>query len=135
MQERPDGSVATFVGWTLIAIGVIAAFFISGAETLSGFWFSVGISNLGIGLGVLLVSLGYLVRAIWFLPGREVPQVQQAFTTAATGIDGTCEWCGVTINSPAKPCSSFRESQLPIAGDRVKSSVCKEQLDMRGHLI
>lgn len=136
MGERPDGSTATAIGWVLVAIGIIAAFFVTSSESPSGFWFSIAISNLGVGLGVLLLSLGYLVRAIGFLPGREVSARRPSIAVlpAKTFEDGVCEWCNTTVHAPARPCSAFTEAQLPIAADRIKSKVCKSELDARGHL-
>lgn len=136
MNERPDGSVATLIGWVLVAIGVLAAFFVSSADSPSGFWLSIAISNLGIGLGVLLLSLGYLVRAIWFLPGRELPTRQMAQSRAdpALGSD-VCAWCAKTVSSPARPCSALTAEELPVSADRVQSKVCRSELEARGQLV
>lgn len=134
-MERPDGSQSTAIGWMLVAGGLLAAVIASMSEELTPVIIWLAIANLGIGLGVLLVSLGYLVRAIWFLPGRG-----DLDAPISTPIDkqydsfGKCDWCGVQVSDPAVPCSAFTPNQLPISRDRVKSSVCRIQLETRGHI-
>ncbi len=71
MGKRPDGSKPTLMGWVLILVGGVVAIVSTGAHTdalANGGLFGLG----AIALGVFLVSLGYLVKAIWFLPGREI---------------------------------------------------------------
>ena len=134
-MERPDGSTPTAIGWGLVTLGVVASFFVTFAETPTGWWFSLALANLGIGLGVLLLSLGYLVRAIWFLPGREggaIPSHKAPQSMSETS--DICEWCGVSVQGPAKPCSAFRGDQLPVSAARVHSPVCRAELEKRGHL-
>lgn len=129
MDERPDGSTATFIGWVLIAIGVLAAFFVAGAETPAGFWFSIGLANLAIGLGVLLLSLGYLVRAIWFLPGRDFAGQQP--TDAPIN---QCAYCELVIREPALPCSAVPTAELVELADRIDDDRCRKILHDKGFL-
>jgi hypothetical protein len=119
----------------LVIAGVLVAFFLGQVESPTAFWLCLAIANLGVGLGVLLLSLGYLVRAIWFLPGRQtMSDSDRALSKVAEADAGECEWCGVTVHAPAKACSSFSEEQLPIAANRITSPTCRNQLEARGHL-
>ena len=106
-NERPDGSTASTVGWFLIFVGVVSAFFAASAETSAWWWFLLAAANLGVGVGVLLVSLGYLVKAIWFLPGREIEEAAKE-----THAPDPCDWCGQLIAAPNKPCASFESERL-----------------------
>ncbi len=135
MTERPDGSTATAIGWGLVAVGVLASFFVAQADTPVGFWLSIGIANLGIGLGVLLLSLGYLVRAIWFLPGRSDLEPESLTLESADEVFvEECEWCGVVVQTPAIPCSAFTSEHLPIPSNRVSNAACIKALGDRGYL-
>ena len=129
--ERPDGSVVTTIGWCLIVIGVIGAFVAASADTTNGLITGLALTNFGLGLGVILLSLGYLVRAIWFLPGREIETTN--FGNRAGRIEGeTCDWCG---RSPAsgKPCSAFSGEALSKISVKIANPVCQEQLRQRNY--
>jgi hypothetical protein len=142
VSARPDGSVATAIGWVLVAVGLVAAFFGASAETVTGLVTAVVVANLGIGLGVLLLSLGYLVHAISFLPGREdasAPVSAKRTTASSTGAASpasaaACEWCDVNVPAPALPCSALSGADIPVDGSRLKSATCKRQLGKRGLL-
>jgi hypothetical protein len=135
-MDRPDGSTATVIGWCLVIAGVLAAFFVGQVDSPTAFWLCLAIANLGVGLGVLLLSLGYLVRAIWFLPGRQTKSDRDRPLSEVTVTDpDECEWCGIVVTAPAKPCSAFTTEQLPIAAGRIKSVTCRNQLEARGHLL
>ena len=129
MENRPDGSTATLVGWLLVVIGVVAAFFTASAETSNGWLFGLAIVNLGLGLGVLLLSLGYLVKAIWFLPGREPPSPQQEPAIGAALVK--CDWCGRTP-AAGSPCSQIPHDKLVQIATKITSPVCQEQLAQHG---
>ncbi len=128
MQKRPDGSVATAIGWVLIVIGVIFAFIAATAQTS----FAIALTNLGIGLGVVLVSLGYLVRAIWFLPGREIPLHQSIAEQEPTLIP--CDYCGLDIAAPLLPCSAISAEELMRREDEIDDEKCTILLRERGIL-
>lgn len=113
MNERPNGSQATLFGFALIVIGVLALLVGGGAETFEGMIWSAVIANLGIGLGIVLLSLGYLVRAIWFLPGREI----EADAPTSTEIKQSgvfCDWCHLWVEAPDKPCSRSDEEAIRV---------------------
>lgn len=116
MIERPDGSQATAIGWTLIAAGLLAIFFAAGAETFEGMVWGALVANLGIGLGIILLSLGYLVKAIWFLPGREIEDDNKEglinSSPPSTAAWEDCEWCNLRVYGPARPCSLQGEEEL-----------------------
>ena len=126
-NERPDGSVATTVGWVLIAGGVVCAFLAASAETSEWWWFLLAAGNLGVGVGVLLVSLGYLVKAIWFLPGRETAESVEAAPAPAP-----CDWCGQAIAAPNKPCAAFETERLKIFVPRITNPKCLVALREHG---
>lgn len=129
-DQRPDGATATAIGWLLVVVGIVAAFITANAETTNGWIFGIAIANLGLGLGVLLLSLGYLVRAIWFLPGREI-QASDSIGAPAEPAR-TCEWCGRTPMG-GKPCSNFPAEGLERLAGKVTDTVCKRQLQERGY--
>ena len=79
--KRPHGGNVMIAGWTLLIFGLIAAF-ISGAmdpqyrdgsgidldrmrQKALFFWGAAA----ALSAGTLLLLAGYIVRAIWFLPG------------------------------------------------------------------
>jgi hypothetical protein len=130
--QRPNGEGATIWGGLSLVLGVIAAFIASGAETLQGFWMAIGIANLGIGLGVLLLSLGYLVRAIWFLPGREIEEAEVADPTALPKSNQFCDWCDQLVDYPYSPCSALDEGALRKNMKKITSAKCVAALEERG---
>ena len=127
--QRPSGEVPTIIGWLLIAVGVAAAFMSAGARTLDGALLGYLIAQLGIGVGVLLVALGYIVRALWFLPGREVPTIAEP-NQASAGI--ACDWCGQVVAGGNLPCSQAAREKLAAAAPRIKNSRCREALAQQG---
>ena len=132
MEERPDGSVATILGWISLVVGVIAGFLATGADSVDGFWLSLAIANLGVGLGVLLLSLGYLVRAIWFLPGREAPLKDSKNIPAVEMATVNCEWCGIDVRAPNTPCSGNSLDRLREVKSQITSAKCLAELRERG---
>lgn len=134
-QQRPNGSTATGIGWALIAVGVLAAFFTASAETSGGWILGLALSNLGVGLGVLLVSLGYLVRAIWYLPGRDVAaQTESATASTASSTATTCEWCERVLPAGKTTCTSLPSNQLAEVAHLVSDPACLQQFEQRGIL-
>ena len=125
--ERPDGSVVTPIGWGLIVIGVIGAFIGASADTFNGALFGFGLANLGIALGVLLLSLGYLVRAIWFLPAREIAK-PKAEADIPAALTPTCDWCGRNLPRGSRTCTSYDREALERVANKVQDPVCLEQL-------
>jgi len=130
LGDRPDGSNATALGWVLVVVGVISAFVAPGTETFSAMVFAFGLANLGIGLGVLLLSLGYLVRAISFLPGRDEQTVQTDAPATAT----SCDWCAQSVKAPGRPCSAVQHDDLVLAAPNVANPKCQTELLARGYL-
>ena len=126
-NKRPDGSVATTFGWTLIVAGVACAFFAAKAETVNMSWLMFAAGNLGISLGVLLVSLGYLVKAIWYLPAREINE-----SVDETPAPSPCDWCGQVIAAPNKPCAAFETERLKTFIPQIKNPKCLLALQDRG---
>jgi len=127
-QERPDGSNVTAAGWALVVLGLLAAIFSGSAESLGGWVFALGVANLGIGLGVLLLSLGYLVRAIWFLPGREIPKEAHPGPLQQSSY---CEWCNRDM-TPYRPCSTVRDEENRLRAPRLRDEACIAQFRARG---
>jgi hypothetical protein len=125
---RPSGELPTALGWILILVGVIPAFMAGGSRSMESTILGYLIAQLGIGLGVLLVSLGYIVRALWFLPGREIPresplQVAERFS---------CDWCDQTVAAPHKACSMFDPEKLASVAPQIRNGVCRDTLVARG---
>ena len=130
--ERPDGSVVTPIGWLLISVGIIGVFIAATAETLNGTLLGFGLANLGIGLGVVLLSLGYLVRAIWFLPGRNVLSEASPSRAEEHATESACEWCGRTPAS-GKACSKISAEALARLSPQITNPTCKEHLRLHGY--
>jgi hypothetical protein len=128
--ERPDGSVATPVGWLLIMAGVTGAVIAASAETMTGMLLGFGMANLGFGLGVILLSLGYLVRAIWFLPGRDILASEGRPPPAAST---QCSWCDRQLPARFRTCTSFDHDSLLKVAPKVIDPVCQQQLCQRGY--
>jgi len=121
-MERPNGSQSTATGWLLI--GVLSAVMAAIAKEMNWLIIWLALANLGIGLGVLLLSLGYLVRAIWFLPAREID---------SGGIElQKCDYCDFKVKAPAQPCSAFPTSELENFADRIDSDNCRRVLKQKG---
>jgi hypothetical protein len=127
-SNRPDGSNATAIGWALVVVGVLALFFFPSAETVAGMVFAVALGNLGIGLGVLLLSLGYLVRAIWFLPGRDIP-VERTSARAVSTTD--CSYCGRDM-TPYRACSSVDDETNRSRAPRMNDETCLAAFRSKG---
>ena len=131
--DRPDGSVATPIGWTLIVVGCVGVFVAALADSINELILGVGLANLGFGLGVLLLSLGYLVRAIWFLPGRDIPSPELEIPAIESG-QTFCDWCE-RIPAAGKPCSDFDPDALARISTKVSNPICKHELGHRGYAI
>jgi hypothetical protein len=127
-SERPNGSNATAAGWTLLALGVIAALFSGSTETFGAWVFALGLANLGIGLGVLLLSLGYLVRAIWFLPGREIPREERPQAAVSLSV---CTWCDRDM-TPYRACSTVSDEENRLRAPRLRDEACLAAFRTRG---
>jgi hypothetical protein len=125
-MQRPDGSIATMLGWILIAAGGLSVFLATNAESINGWWMGIIASNLGIGLGVLLVSLGYLVRAIWFLPARDVAATPSTFPDSDPAI--SCSWCQQSVRNPNRPCDAIDWASDPELKARVTNGKCRTAL-------
>ncbi len=67
-MKRPNGGGVMIAGWLLIAGGAISIMVGVPGRMLGAIVFGGGLAN----LGVLLVAVGYIVRALFFLPGRTV---------------------------------------------------------------
>jgi len=126
--ERPDGSNATAAGWGLIAVGIVAAFIGMSSDSLHGFVIGLVIGNLAIGLGVLLLSLGYLVHAIWFLPGREIPLAPQQQGSEDLS---NCAWCGRNM-APYRACSTATDEANRERSPRLADERCIAEFRARG---
>jgi hypothetical protein len=127
-SERPNGSNATAAGWALIVLGILSAFFSGSTESFGAWVFALGIANLGIGLGVLLLSLGYLVRALWFLPGREIPREERAGSPTNLSF---CEWCDRDM-TPYRACSTVSDDENRLRAPRLRDEACIAQFRDRG---
>ena len=135
LVERPSGEAVMMVGWVLIVIGVFAAFVMGGTSNPQTFMLALAVAQIGLSLGILLVPLGYLVRAVYFLPGREVTKAELSGIAVHQESERTgCEWCGQSVLAPNKPCSEIgHERLIEIAGD-VTNSKCQVQLVEHGYL-
>jgi hypothetical protein len=127
-RERPDGSIATGIGWVLVVLGLGIGFFGMRAGTSEGLFTAFAFANLGIGLGVLLLSLGYLVRAIWFLPGREIPGGAAPDSLAKPTF---CQWCDRDM-FPYNACSSATEEINLGRAPRLSDEICISEFRARG---
>lgn len=124
--SRPDGSIASVIGWFLVIVGLIAGFVAANADSFEGMIIGLAICNLAIGLGVLLLSLGYLVRAISFLPGRAMPP--EALASAVT-VD--CDWCGQSVRKPNEPCASVDVEKLRGIAPTIANPRCRQAFSER----
>jgi len=133
--ERPDGSLVTPIGWTLIALGILGVIIGASAESMGGMLAGWVLANLGLGLGVLLLSLGYLVRAIWFLPGRDIAAAEASDPSALMSAVTACDWCGRQLGAGFRTCTSFDHESLAKVSMKVRDRVCREQLRERGYAV
>lgn len=133
--QRPDGSVVSPIGWILIVVGVLGALIAASADTLTGMLSGFAMANLGFGLGVLLLSLGYLVRAIWFLPGREITAAELHERGIQSGTTVRCDWCDRNLPAHFRTCTSFDHEALSKVSEKVVDPVCKDQLRQRGYAV
>ena len=138
-MNRPDGTTAKAVGWTLIAIGACACLVAVNADQLRTFWLAIAIANIGIAIGTLLISLGYVVHAISFLPSkgdlnssvfRQDADVE--LRDASASEVKKCEWCGLNVASPFLPCSDVGAEELQRRCATVSSVACQTQFKQRG---
>jgi hypothetical protein len=89
---RPDGSEHRLWAWILGAGG---AFLFSGTfmidatnpESAALNWALTVLSSLAISVAILLAVVGSIVHAIWFLPGREIPEEELPNRTSLTGYN------------------------------------------------
>jgi hypothetical protein len=125
-RQRPDGSTSIVVGWILVAIGIIAALF-SGTDDPRIFTLALAVAQIGVALGILLISLGYIVKAIWFLPGRDIPMPLET----SVPNPNECQWCGAVVSKPGLPCSAISPDRFG-TGFKIGSKVCREKLKERG---
>jgi hypothetical protein len=126
LENRPNGSNSIAVGWILVVIGIIAALF-SGTDDLRTFTLALAVGQVGLGLGILLISLGYIVKAVWFLPGRDIPISKET----SAPIPNECQWCGAIVSKPGLPCSAISPDSFG-TGFKIGSKVCREKLKERG---
>ena len=135
LVERPSGANVMTVGWVLVVIGVFAAFVTGSTGNPQTFMLALAVAQIGLSLGILLVVLGYLVRAVYFLPGRDVTKAELSGIGDYQEPERTeCEWCGQITIAPNKPCSEIGHERLTeIAGD-VTNSKCQSQLVEHGYL-
>jgi len=125
-MERPDGSQSTAIGWAFVIFGILSAVVAAIAKDMNWLIIWIVLASLGIGLGVLLLSLGYLVRAIWFLPGKEMDN---------GGLElQKCDFCDFKVTAPAQPCSAIPTSELVDVADRIDSDNCRRVLKIKGFL-
>jgi uncharacterized membrane protein YcjF (UPF0283 family) len=125
----------------LIVIGIIAAFLSATAETPEALLLGTTIASSALGVGIILILVGYIVRALFFLPGREVLEAEITGTiSGVTSPVGTetlkiaCEWCDQWVALPNVPCSDVELQRLrEIAGD-ITNSKCRVQLMEHGIL-
>ncbi|MEC7399959.1 MAG: hypothetical protein VYD00_08085, partial [Pseudomonadota bacterium] len=74
-----------------------------------------------------LLALGYLVKAIWFLPGREI---------SSAGIElKRCDYCGLKVTAPSQPCSAIPTTDLTQVASRIDSDNCRRVLAEKGFLV
>jgi hypothetical protein len=124
--DRPDGSQSTAIGWVFVIFGILSAVMAAIAKDMNWLIIWIALANLGVGLGVLLLSLGYLVRAIWFLPGREMDKGGHELQK--------CDYCDFKVVGPAQPCSAMPTAELKDAASRIDSDNCRRILAQKGFL-
>lgn len=134
-EERPNGKTVHFIGIILITFGIFFAFIgVSAAEPWNAIYLFV-LSGAAVNIGVLLLSLGYLVRAIYFLPGREIQAEYEEDALSSPEEAGLeCEWCGQVAYSPNKPCSMLAEERLLEIASDIENRKCQLMLVDRGYL-
>lgn len=92
-MERPTGAGQKAGGWVLMIIGAIA-FLLSldrsgvGVDSVMRQWTLLILSGSAFGLAMMLFAVGWILRAIWFLPGREI-EPEAAVTSSPAEIDDT----------------------------------------------
>ncbi|WP_164117150.1 hypothetical protein [Sphingorhabdus sp. Alg239-R122] len=130
--ERPDGGTVIGAGSFLLCVGIIAMFVVVNAETVNTFTISLAIAQIGIGLGVLLIALGYVVRAIWFLPGREIEK--QVIASSNAAVSETCEFCDQKVFAPNKPCPKIPSERLTKIASQIDNEQCRTYCIKNGYL-
>ena len=128
-------------GWVLIVIGIIAAFLSATAETPEAWLLGTTIASSALGVGIILILVGYIVRALFFLPGRDVSEAEMTGTISGSvspiqvePLKIACEWCDQWVALPNVPCSDVELQRLrEIAGD-ITNSKCRVQLMEHGIL-
>ena len=82
--------------------------------------------------GSVLLAVGVLVERL------EQSGVLKPVPAVAIAIDSTtntpCDWCGVNVPAPNKPCSAINPDRWPEIGPRIQAPRCKEELHGRGLL-
>jgi hypothetical protein len=86
--------------------------------------------------GVGLIVAGSVLFGIGALIGRlEASGVLTPVAPAALIPEGkVCDWCGVNVPSPNRPCSALDESRWAELAPNVTYERCREQLRERGFL-
>ncbi len=83
LVKRSNGGAMIAAGWVMIVLASFGLLFgvttLSSPRSVSGLatsWF-LTVASAGIfQIGLLLAITGYIVRAIWFLPGEEQKRIQ-----------------------------------------------------------
>ena len=80
VRKRPDGYAAVVAGCAMLAIGLVASFvwlttnpvdilgIVDGAKVTQQYWAGM-VAAFFVPIGTTTLLVGYIVRAIWFLPG------------------------------------------------------------------
>ena len=69
--ERPDGSLPMLFGWIALGASVLFEILAVSADEVAGAWAATLAAGGFFSLFLVLWGVGYIVRAISFLPGRE----------------------------------------------------------------
>lgn len=93
--KRPDGSGQNVAAWCMVAIAILAfilVFMVNGggsghiaqSDIVFG-WLVTTVAFAATGLAVLLFSVGAILRALWFLPARDLPETEPGDDSGAMG--------------------------------------------------
>ena len=81
--------------------------------------------------GSVLLAAGILAER---LEQAGVLKPVAAFAAPVATVTTPCDWCGVNVPAPNKPCSAIDADRWPDLASRIKAPRCQQELAERGIL-